>query len=83
MEDKKSFFASLDSKSALIVGLVAGVLVICTIGFLVMLGIYFKGGSLSNGQDLSGSPSANQVADNQPTEQTPPPVVPKSDKPKV
>lgn len=80
MEEKKSFFASLDSKSAMVVGLVAGVLVICTIGFVVMLGLYFGGSSASKNVAIT-TPSANQVVDNQ--EQTPPPVVPKSDKPKV
>ena len=80
MEEKKSFFASLDSKSALLVGLVAGVLVICTIGFVVMLAVYFKGGSA--GKNVAVTPVVDQqLADNQ--EQTPPPTVPKNDKPKV
>ncbi len=80
-EQKKSFFASLDSKSALIVGLVAGVLVICTIGFLVMLGLYFKGNTKA---DLSAkvSPVANNTAATQPT-QAAPVTVTKSDRPKV
>lgn len=82
MEEKKSFFASLDSKSALLVGLVAGVLVICTIGFVVMLGVYFKGGFGSATKNLTATaPSVDQVADAQ--QQAPAPVVPKNDKPKV
>ena len=82
MEEKKSFFASLDSKSALIVGLVAGILVICTIGFLVMLGLYFKGNGGS--KTVATTPSANKVAATADAQQqTPPPVVPKTDKPKV
>ena len=85
MEEKKSFFASLDSKSALVVGLVAGILVICTIGFLVMLGLYFKGGkSTSDDKTVATAATANQVAANQNAQpQTPPPAVPKTDKPKV
>jgi len=79
MQEKKSFFASLDSKSALIVGLVAGILVICTVGFVVMLGLYFKG-------DRSGSVSYNtpSASDNN---SAPAPIQPvsvtKSDRPKV
>jgi len=81
MDQKKSFFASLDSKSALIVGLVAGILVICTIGFLVMLGLYFKGNSSS----LSGnfSPVANADQEDQPSQPSVPVSVTKSDRPKV
>lgn len=82
MEEKKTFFASLDSKSALVVGLIAGVLVICTVGFLVMLGMYFKGGFGTSAKNIVSSPVATQVAGDQ-QQQTPPPVVPKTDKPKV
>ncbi len=80
MEEKKSFFANLDSKSALVVGLVAGVLVICTIGFVVMLGLYFKGGS--SVKNVATTP-ATQVADTQDQQAAPTAVVPKADKPKV
>lgn len=80
LEQKKSFFASLDSKSALIVGLVAGILVICTIGFLVMLGLYFKGNKTSNISDKV-SPVATQDA--QQPQATAPVAVTKSDRPKV
>ncbi len=82
MSEKKSFFASLDSKSALIVGLVSGVLVICTIGFLVMLGLYFSNKTTTVAKatapaaDVANAPSAQQAA--------PQPVaVTKSDRPKV
>lgn len=43
MSEKKTFFESLSPKSALIVGLVAGLLVVCTIGFVIMLAVYFGG----------------------------------------
>jgi len=78
MSEKKTFFASLDSKSALAVGLVAGVLVVCTIGFFVMLGLYF---SQSSTKTL-----ANKAADNTNTpvaQQQQPVSVTKSDRPKV
>ena len=45
MEEKNSFFGSLNSKSALLVGILAVILVLCTIGFFIMLGIYFGGKS--------------------------------------
>ena len=79
MEEKKSFFANLDSKSALIVGLVAGVLVICSIGFVVMLFVYFGGDSTP--KTVATTPVATTDGSDQPV--APAPVVPKNDKPKV
>lgn len=79
MEDKKSFFAVLDSKSALIVGLVAGILVICTIGFIVMLGLYFKGDRVTT---LSNSAPVDTASDSAPVVNQPVSVT-KSDRPKV
>ncbi len=38
----KNFFDNLSPKSALIVGVVSGVLVLCTIGFMVMLGMFLS-----------------------------------------
>ncbi|EKD42889.1 MAG: hypothetical protein ACD_72C00544G0002 [uncultured bacterium] len=81
-EEKKSFFASLDSKSALIVGLVAGVLVICTIGFVVMLGLYFKGGKLASVNTPAGTVANNTPANVQQPAPQPVSVV-KADRPKV
>jgi hypothetical protein len=81
MEDKKSFFASLDSKSALIVGLIAGILVICTIGFFVMLSLYFKGGKIANLSE-SDSASVDVGSDSAPIVNQPVSVT-KSDRPKV
>lgn len=37
MEEKKNFFALLSPKSAMLTGMVTGVLVLCSIGFVVML----------------------------------------------
>ncbi len=82
MEQKKSFFASLDSKSALLVGLVAGILVICTIGFVVMLGLYFKVNNKS-GLSTSVSPVATADPEAQPPQPSAPVSVTKSDRPKV
>ena len=42
-EGKKSFFASLEPKSALIVGVVAGALVLCTVGFIILLVVVLNG----------------------------------------
>lgn len=85
---KKSFFELLDPKSALVVGLVGGLLSLGTLGFIV-LGILMVRGTVN----LSASPASTVVAQNavatqpqatQPTviDTTPPPVT-KSAKPKV
>ncbi|OGH93955.1 MAG: hypothetical protein A2538_03775 [Candidatus Magasanikbacteria bacterium RIFOXYD2_FULL_41_14] len=81
MEEKKSFFELLDSKSAMIFGGVGGLLVLCTIGFFVMLGLVFGGkiklgGSAVVAYDASGQPAAQA-----PT--TPPANIPKTAKPVV
>ena len=44
MSEKKTFFASLEPKSALLVGLLGGLLALGTIGFIVMGTIYLWGG---------------------------------------
>lgn len=41
-QTKKSFFDQLTPQSALIVGLVGGVMVLCTIGFIVLLILFLK-----------------------------------------
>lgn len=46
MEEQKGFFDQLSPKSALIVGLVGGVMFLCTIGFFVLLVKMERGGSL-------------------------------------
>lgn len=75
-EEKKSFFELLDSKSALLVGLVGGLLTIGTIGFLV-LGIavlkgsvQIGGGTATTKQDL-----ANQADSTDQGTETAPAVV--------
>ena len=77
MDEKKSFFASLEPKSALIVGLVAGVLLIGTVGFIIMLVMNLgqKAEAKNNGQAAAVQPAAQ--------EQQPAAQVTKSDKPKV
>lgn len=42
---KDSFFDKLDSKQSFTFGIVGGVLVLCTIGFLVLLSMYISGSS--------------------------------------
>jgi hypothetical protein len=84
--ERKSFFENLEPRSALVVGVVAGLLTLGTIGFVVMLGLLYHG-TLR----LSGAASVSEVAraaiggtvevdqDNTP----PSAVAPKSDRPKV
>lgn len=76
-EGKKSFFASLEPKSALIVGMVGGVLVLCAVGFFILLFVVLNG--KVNAQDTSA-----EVAEvnNTAQEQAPQQIV-KSDKPIV
>lgn len=44
MDEQKSFFEQLSPKSAMLVGLVGGVMALCTIGFFIMLGLYVRHG---------------------------------------
>ena len=71
---KKSFFDQLDPRSALLVGLVGGVLALGTIGFVVLGFMVYKNGGLalsgSNNNYVAPTPTA-QDPSNQPT-QTPP-----------
>jgi len=79
MEGKKKFFESLEPKSALIVGLVTGILTLCTIGFVILLFVV-----LGN-KATAKNPSTETVAANNPAqaENTPATTAPKSDRPIV
>lgn len=81
-EGKKNFFELLDSKSALILGVVAGFLFLCTIGFAILLYLFLSGSgcelfkvSAKNNATIESIPVANN---NQPVANAP-----KSDKPVV
>ena len=78
MEEKKSFFNSLEPKSALIVGLVSGVLVLCTIGFLIMLVLSFTNKSAGNKTVNNPTVNTNNEVVNTPTT-----IAQKSDRPSV
>lgn len=41
---KKNIFSQLSPSMALLVGLVGGILILCTIGFVILLSLYIKGG---------------------------------------
>jgi len=81
MDEKKDFFSSLEPKSALIVGVVGGILVLGTIGFIVMLVMTFHGGinlaSAKSATTTDNTANANQG------NTTPTPTVVKADKPVV
>ena len=77
MDEKKSFFELLDPKSAMVVGLVGGLLSLGTVGFVVLGVIMLKGDSVA----VANTPANVQLAQN--NEPAPPPIVPKSDKPKA
>lgn len=79
MDEKKTFFASLEPKSAAIVGAVAGFLILGTIGFFIMLGMNLKGGNTTvNAKDANATVA--QTQDNTPTAT---PEVKKTNKPVV
>lgn len=76
MSENKSFFASLSPRSALLVGLSAGVLVLGTLGFIIMLVMYLSGGNKPT--EVAG---ANQPIDALAGNITPSQPLPKLDKP--
>jgi len=86
MDEKKGFFELLSPKSALVVGLLGGVLTLGTIGFIV-LGIMVWHGSMtadsSSAVVADSGAAAQQPAAQQAQQAAAAPVVPKSDKPKV
>ncbi|MBI4458329.1 DsbA family protein [Candidatus Uhrbacteria bacterium] len=66
-EDSKTGGITLSPKMSFIVGLVGGILVLCTIGFFILLGVMLKGGVALG----AGNNDGGQVAVN-----TPPPAAP-------
>lgn len=63
--EQKSMLEMLSPKQNFMVGVIGGVLVLCTVGFFVLLGVMFKGGvSWSNGDnDSSTDISISEVAE--------------------
>ncbi len=84
MSERKTFFESLEPKSALMVGLVSGFLSLCTIGFFV-LGIIMLRNGVGNGSGNANLAytSDNVAANNDRAVQPPDPAIPKADKPSV
>ncbi len=80
MDSNKSLFSNLNPQTALLLGLVGGFLTLGTIGFIV-LGVWVLNGGVSQGSGrvAMAEPSQQDIARALP----PPPVVPKSDRPKV
>ncbi|MBI4993020.1 MAG: thioredoxin domain-containing protein [Candidatus Magasanikbacteria bacterium] len=54
-QEKKSFFDLMSPKQTFIVGGVAGFLVLCAIGFFILLGLMFKGGLNFGGADSAAA----------------------------
>jgi len=55
---KKGIFELLDNRQAFVIGTVAGLLVLCTLGFFVMLGLYFSG-NFGGGSSTVSAASGN------------------------
>lgn len=79
VEQKKDFFELLDQKSALIVGVVGGVLTLGTLGFIILGVNALKGNETFRPETQNSGPVAQQAE----ADTTPPANIPKSDKPKV
>jgi protein-disulfide isomerase len=64
--ENKSIFDSLSPTKVFLSGLVVGVLVLCTVGFFVMLSIYLSGGSVFAQDDFADTQNNNggTVVDN-------------------
>ncbi|MFA5062105.1 MAG: hypothetical protein WC526_03080 [Patescibacteria group bacterium] len=86
MDEKKTFFASLEPKSALLVGAIGGVLLLGTVGFVVLGAVMLKGG-LADSTTAKGTGNEVVAANTANTNQTPQTpaaaTVTKSAKPKV
>ncbi|PIT87883.1 MAG: hypothetical protein COU31_00480 [Candidatus Magasanikbacteria bacterium CG10_big_fil_rev_8_21_14_0_10_40_10] len=77
MSEKKSFFASLEPKSALLVGMAGGLLALGTIGFIVMGMVFLRGNSTAT------AGSEQTLSDNSATSVQPPANIVKAQKPVV
>lgn len=68
-EEKGQNGFTVTPKSSFVIGIVSGVLVICTIGFFILLGIVLKGGSAyGSGGNGGGNGIAIQPSNNVPTD---------------
>ena len=86
MDGKKSFFDLLDARSALLVGATGGLLALGTVGFIVLGAFSIKNPAVfaSSGQLVAQTtPQGNQAPTQAQAQIPPPPVVPKSDRPKI
>ncbi len=85
MSERKTFFESLEPKSALLVGLATGFLSLCTIGFFVLGAITLRNGGFGGGSSNTANATPNNAVatNNQREVQPPDPSIPKADKPSV
>jgi len=74
----KTFFESLNPKSALITGVVGGFLVICAVGFFILLGVMLNGEAVAEKGDTVVVDTTDNRGQVEPVAQAP-----KSDKPVV
>jgi len=58
MENDNSFFSSLSPKASFTLGIIGGVLVLCTIGFFVFLGIYLSDDNASSPKNTGNNVAA-------------------------
>ena len=68
---QKSFLEQLSPKMLFVGGIIAGVLVLCTLGFIILLSIFLKGGFPAS---AAGTNSGSALGVNQPTAPAPQPI---------
>ena len=75
---KRSILEQLPPKTLFIGGLVMGVMILCTIGFLILLSLFLKGGVSVKavGVNSGSAPSVAGAVPSQPTAQAPTGTVP-------
>ncbi|HYE59805.1 MAG TPA: thioredoxin domain-containing protein [Candidatus Kapabacteria bacterium] len=59
----KQVFDQWSAKAIFLFGIAQGILVLCTIGFFIMLGVYFHGGSSSSNAMVDAAPTPTYVDD--------------------
>jgi hypothetical protein len=84
MDERKTFFSSLEPKSALIVGVVSGFMTLCTVGFFILGFVMLKNNASSNGVvSNSMQVAANNNPPNNEAPSQPAVNVPKTNRPTV
>ena len=69
----KEILNNIPPKKVFVLGITLSVLILCTLGFFILLGIFLKGGTFASGYANAGVNSGGTVFGNNPTPQVPTP----------